>query len=274
MDKNNFVDIAKQKLKGKALDIILRQIDNFFELKDKNIKKQTYSVGDTVFLNKNMFLHGFRDLAVVDIGSKYGVISRNFTTNDPVREPKIKNCASLFHIKKKISLKQYIINHSGLQVDFCDGLTKSELIPFGEVDKFMSQIRKKTFPAFGMVLPMETSFIPNLMNKRPQIAFIINGTDSKCKNLLENNLLNKKFDINLVLNFHEFYNEKLKEKFLQDDKDSYYDRIAYILFGIPNNMIEGILVGEIVEKNKSVLSKLKKAFPNCYICNIFGKVIK
>ena len=35
----------------------------------------------------------------------------------------------------------------------------------------------------------------------------------------------------------------------------------------------GIIVNKILEKDKESLKKIKGIFPNCYICNIDGKVI-
>ena len=46
-----------------------------------------------------------------------------------------------------------------------------------------------------------------------------------------------------------------------------------MLFGIPSNLIEGILVGKTYEKDKNVLNEIKRLLPNCYICNLEGKVV-
>ena len=274
MTKEDFIAIAKQKLEGDCLDTMLEQIDNFFKIENMKIKKQQYSVGDKVFLKKNMYIHGVRDLDTFDFCSSNGIVSRNLSTAENVKEIKVKNCASLWHIKKNISLEQYILNCSGVEIEYLENRNRTELIPYGCVDKFMSRYRRQNFETFSMNLPMETTFVPNLINRYTQLAFIINGTDVKCKNLIDNNLFNKKFDSNFVLNFRKFYNDNLKEKFLIGKEDGYYDRIAYILFGVPKNMIEGILVGEQFEKDKKLLKRIKNAFPNCYICNLFGKVIK
>ena len=52
------------------------------------------------------------------------------------------------------------------------------------------------------------------------------------------------------------------------------DRESAILFGVPSCFIEGILVGREFEKNDEGIKKLKESFPNCYICNLDGVVIK
>ena len=58
------------------------------------------------------------------------------------------------------------------------------------------------------------------------------------------------------------------------NKDDFFtDRESAILFGIPSNLIEGILVGRKHEKDNKILNEIKKLLPNCYICNLDGKVI-
>ena len=60
----------------------------------------------------------------------------------------------------------------------------------------------------------------------------------------------------------------------EKNKDDFFtDRESAILFGIPSNFIEGILVGRTYEKNNKILEKIKELLPNCYICNLDGKVI-
>ena len=63
----------------------------------------------------------------------------------------------------------------------------------------------------------------------------------------------------------------LKERKNKDD--FFTDRESAIIFGIPANFIEGILVGRTYEKDKKVLNEIRNLLPNAYICNIDGKVI-
>ena len=46
-----------------------------------------------------------------------------------------------------------------------------------------------------------------------------------------------------------------------------------IIFGIPLPMIKGIMISRNIEKEVEYISKIKNLFPNCYICNIDGKII-
>ena len=46
-----------------------------------------------------------------------------------------------------------------------------------------------------------------------------------------------------------------------------------ILYGMPSNLIEGILVNREIEEDSNKLKIIKEQFSYCYICNIDGKVI-
>ena len=47
-----------------------------------------------------------------------------------------------------------------------------------------------------------------------------------------------------------------------------------IIFGIPISMLKGIIVSRNKEKDNEYLNALSTLFPNCFICNLDGKVIK
>lgn len=65
-----------------------------------------------------------------------------------------------------------------------------------------------------------------------------------------------------------------KEKFLQEGFVSdFFERADYLIFGVPKNCIEGVLVGREVEKNEEQLNQIKKLFPTCYVCNLDGQVL-
>jgi len=64
----------------------------------------------------------------------------------------------------------------------------------------------------------------------------------------------------------DFIKEKIRMVFLLIE--------STILFGIPANMIEGVLVGREYERDNNKLSEIKSLLPNCFICNLEGKVIR
>ena len=56
--------------------------------------------------------------------------------------------------------------------------------------------------------------------------------------------------------------------------ETYMNRASYVIFGMNKCFIEGVIVGRKVEKSKTQLDKVKKLFPNCYIANLDGKVVR
>ena len=74
-----------------------------------------------------------------------------------------------------------------------------------------------------------------------------------------------------------FNNPNYYENFIRERKnknDFFTDRESDVLFGIPSNFIEGILVGRKYETDSTMLNKIKELVPNSYICNLDGIVIK
>ena len=51
------------------------------------------------------------------------------------------------------------------------------------------------------------------------------------------------------------------------------DRESAIMFGLPIKFVKGVFVGRKIEQDKSALEYIKTKLPNCYICNLDGKVI-
>jgi len=277
MTKEDYIEICNKEFTGNARELIIEQINNFYNLQNKQLKHHKYNIGDDVKLSKDMFLHGFRDINILELVKNQGLICRDFGTGE--KGLKIKYCVCLWHIKKCIYLKDYLLKYSGMEVKLrydLEGKDYDILVPYGKFDEFMQKLRKVQYCYISATLPMETSFIPNLAknNDNVQIAFIINGSSKYCKILIRNNILNEEIDINTVYDFINRKSSKLIETFKTNRQQGNYERIAYILFGLPQNMIEGILVGEKYEKDKKLLQRIKLAFPNAYICNIQGKVVK
>lgn len=120
----------------------------------------------------------------------------------------------------------------------------------------------------------EARFMPSLVQNRVQIGIIFNGVNDYTKELLKGDILEPNF-IN-DNDVKSFVNPDYYEKFLKHRKnkdDFFTDRESAILFGIPSNLIEGILVGREYEKNQSKLNEIKELLPNAYICNLDGKII-
>jgi hypothetical protein len=138
----------------------------------------------------------------------------------------------------------------------------------------MDKIISKGYLVWNMEQTKEARFMPSLVQNQVQIGIIFNGTNIYTKELLNGDILNP--DNISDEEVKEFVNDKYYDQFIIDRKnkdDFFTNRESAILFGIPSNLIEGILVGREYENNQEILNEIKKILPNCYICNLDGKVI-
>ncbi len=284
MEKENYIKVCKEILKEPAQSKIIEQVENFYKLKNLKLDNEKYSTGDQVILKKDTFLHGFgNSLSLLELYAKEGLISKDFELGQT--EKKISYAVSLWHIHKKIKLADYVKQYSGMT--FSWNKDKFKIVPYGELDKFIESIRNENYFSIKAETTMEARFLPSLQKdgKLPkkddpnrldgcrQIAFILNGRDKNCQQLVKNNLLDESLPLNVVFEFMHLKNLSHIEMFKKNRRIGEDERIAYILFGIPTNMIEGVFVGRIFENNKKILAKIKELLPNCYICNVDGKVI-
>ena len=73
-----------------------------------------------------------------------------------------------------------------------------------------------------------------------------------------------------------FLDSRYYPKFLEERKNkdaSTTDRESAIMFGLPITLVEGVFVGRKIENDIQTLKYIKEKLPNCYICNLDGKVI-
>ena len=280
MVKQDYIEVIKKEFSGRAQKLLLEQIENFYGLENIKLKNDKYKVGEYVKLKKNTLMHGFgSSLEILDLFASQGLINKDFELGKG--KHKISHCVSLWHIKKDIKFADYIVNYSGMTVRYDD---KHIMVPYNKFDEFIEKVRKQDYWSLEAESSMETRFMPSLAkdSDRLQLAFIINARDKVCQKIMWYNLLNDDIDVDTVFNFMHFnpsnrprnpkqpsHEEMFRQNRQQDDDK----RIAYIMFGIPKNMFEGILVGRKYEKNKKVLKHIKQVLPNCYICNLDGKII-
>lgn len=64
MNKEDYIKIAKQKFSKNTQPIVIRQINNYYKVKENfKIEKQKYNIGEQVKLEKGTLLHGtYRNL--------------------------------------------------------------------------------------------------------------------------------------------------------------------------------------------------------------------
>ena len=269
MQKQDFLEIAKKEFKGKTLEVVNKQINEFYELEKQTFKNTKYKVGDSVILTPNTYLHGFgNDIKIFDLFADRGLINKDYEFG--ASKHFTHHTVSLWHIRKKIKLADYIVNYSGMSVRY-EG--KYEMIPYGKLDQFVEKMRKTPHWLWEAESTMEIRFMPSLARDKNQLAFIINGRDKNLKSYFSNDLINEDFDFELANDFISFKTEKSKEMFKSDRSGGDKGRCAYVVFAIPKSLFEGVLVGRKFEKNKKVLKHIKEKLPNCYICNLDGKVL-
>ena len=268
MNKELIIDNAKKKFNGELLNIVLKQIDDYFELAESNYKIKTkYNVGDEVILNNKHLLHGIgKHTDIINIFAERGIISQDYL--EDASDHAFCYESAFWSVDKEISLKDFIKNYSGMIVKYND---KYEQVPYGELDIFVEKMKNVDHWLWTAESSMEIRFMPSLARNENQIGFIVNTENEIAQRLRKNSVFKENFNNEYA---YEFVNGKAKEKFLKDGfVADFFQRADYLIFGLPKNCIEGILVGRLVENNNSYIEQIKKLFPDCYICNLDGKVI-
>ena len=75
MQKEKYIEYAKKAFEGKALELVLNQIELFYK-ENEEIKKNKYKTGDYVKLSKGSFIHGiFGELENFDYVIENGLFS-------------------------------------------------------------------------------------------------------------------------------------------------------------------------------------------------------
>ena len=275
MNKEEYIKLVNSKLNGNSKEIILKQINNYFKAKELPVPKCNYKIGDDVYLKKGTLLHGtYKNIEGLEEIVKNGLVSSWFIDGRGTKYP---SSVGVWNLKQDYKLKDYINFYSGGTIEYfnhLDSNKETEVISYSDIPNFMSKIIEKDYLVWNMQQTKEARFMPSLVQKKVQIGIIFNSSLASKSNLLagdilETNNVNDK-DVQPFVNNHYY------EQFIIDRKnkdDFFTDRESAILFGIPSNFIEGILVGRTYEKNSKILEKIKELLPNCYICNLDGKVI-
>lgn len=115
--------------------------------------------------------------------------------------------------------------------------------------------------------------MPSLVAEKRQIAFILNMESDIAKEMAKFDVWNTYLDEKIIESFldYRYYPKFVEERVNRDALST--DRETAIMFGLPSKFIEGVLVGRKTENDKKVLKHIKEKLPDCYICNLDGKVI-
>lgn len=276
MNKENYIEITKNKLNENSSKIMITQIENYYDAKNYVLPKHEYKIGDVVFLKKGTLLHGtYKNIDGLKEILNDGLISSWFIDG---RGSKYPSSVGVWNLKKDYLLKEYINFYSGGTIKYfnqLDGSKETEVICYDNVASIMDRVIEKGYLAWTMEQTKEARFMPSYVQNKVQIGIIFNGNNEYTQTLLKGDILHVE-NLNDE-DVKDFVNEKYYEQFIIDriNKDDFFtDRESAVLFGIPANLIEGILVGREYEKDDNVLNEIKKLLPNVYICNLDGIVIK
>lgn len=274
MNKENYVRIVNEKLNDNYKIIMLNQIEQYYKAKEYTLPKTKYSIGDDVKLEKGTLLHGtYKNIDGLKEIVKDGLISSWFIDG---RLSKYPSSVGVWNLKQDYYLKDYINFYSGGTIGYkeMDGQKiKTSVIPYNDMKNIMATIETNNCFRWYMEQTKEARFLPSLVQNKVQIGIIFNGNNKGVKELLKGDILSNNISDEDV---KEFINSDYYEKFIIDRKnkdDFFTDRESAILFGIPSNLIEGIIVGRLYEHDLNMLKQIKELLPNCYICNLDGKVV-
>lgn len=276
MNREYFENYSKTNFEGKSQKLVLEQIKYFYDcLQNFKLDKHEYSIGDDVVLKKGTLLHGtFRNIEGLKDIVKQGLIASWFIDG---RISKYPSSVGVWNLKQDYQLKDYINFYSGGTVRYYnqhDDKKETEVISYDEIKEILNKVIEKDYLVWQMEQTKEARFLPSLVQNKVQIGIIFNRNNKYAEMLLKGDILNPiNIDDNSV---KSFVNESYYDMFIIDRKnkdDFFTDRESAVLFGLPSNLIEGILVGRDYEKDESKLEEIKKMLPNAYICNLDGKVI-
>lgn len=275
--KEKYIKRVNNYFEKESKSILLKQIELFYK-NDCYVQKNKYRVGDFVLLKKGTFLHGiFGELDNFDYTINNGFISVDFTSES--RMNKICNSVGMWNIKNDILLKDYINQYSGFTITYSigrgpDSKVVSELVPYHKFDEYTEKINNDNeIWTYWGDKTKEVSFLPSLVSDKRQIAFILNMESDYAKELAKADVWNTEYDAKILKPFLDsrYYDKFLEERFNRTAATT--DRESSIMFGLPATLIEGVFVGRKIENNKSSIDYIKSRLPDCYICNLDGKVI-
>lgn len=283
-NKENYIKKTNEIFKDneKTKETFINQINLFYEANENYKNPQsTYRIGDMVQLKKGTFLHGakhvtneFANLGNINDIKNEGIISIDFIY-EYNQNKKTPLCASMWNIQYDMTLREYIELYSGATIKFGTGDGKKKeirLVKFGEFDKVMEEFRNSEYWRWDAEQTKECRFMPCLTNNKVDVAFIFNMDNDYAKKLIENDIFNLNMDEKVV---RSFISEWFCNEFIYAERTPLTtDRESAILFGVPVCFIEGLLVSREIEYKTDVIDELKSNFPNCYIANLDGKVIR
>lgn len=276
MNKEKYIEYAKKTFQGKALELVLNNIELFY--KNEKIEKNKYQVGEEVKLKKGTYMHGISGL----LDNFDWIVENGFISNDFTEENihnKIRHSIGMWVIQKDCLLQDYIKEYSGFTITYTIGRGPgskevTKLIPYHKFDEETEKINNdENIWMYWGDQTKEIRFMPSLVSNKRQIAFILNMESDYAKEMIKKDVWNIELVEEELKDFldYRYYENFLKERVNRTAQTT--DRESAIMFGLPATLIEGVLVGRKLEQDKDSLKHIKEKLPDCYICNIDGKII-
>lgn len=281
MNKNEYIEMVNSKdINNKSKKLLKKQIENFYyTLKNYRPKKHKYKVWDLVKLQKWTLLHWtWKNFEWLENIQKEWLITGQFRW---WRDWKYLYTVWVWNLDHNTLLKDYINFYSWWCITYFfwwkngkQWYSKQKVIPFNEMSEFLLRLKKIWANTWTMEQTKESRFMPSLVQDFVQIWIIMNWTNKYAKLLKQWDILAENISLK---DAKEFVHPDVYDCFFipnRWNKDIYFtDRESAILFGIPANLIEWILVWRKYEKNKKILKKIKELLPYAYICNLDGKIV-
>ena len=280
-NKDKYLLDIEKRFSGKARELLIEQVNLYYE--DVEINKNRYNVNDDVFLKKGTFIHGlggspdsYNSFKIFDYVCDNGFIGGDFNGRPTV---KILNSVGMWNIKEDMYLKDYIELYSGVTVKYRVGNREKglkdyyELVSYKKMDERLIELNNEPDVwQWSCEQTKEVRFIPSLFSDKNQIAFILNMDSEYAREVSKHDVWNKEYRSEDIMKY--FCSKYFLTEMLEGDFNaSTTDRESAIMFGISPKLIEGVFVGRKIENNKDSLNYIKSKLPDCYICNLDGKVI-
>ena len=239
--KDNYIKYAKENFEGKALELVLNNIELYYK-DDINTEKNRYNIGEDVFVKKGTFLHGlggssdsYNNFKIFDYVVENGFIGGDFNNRPTV---KILNSVGMWNIRKDQLLKDYIKDYSGVTIKYRVGNREIGLTDYYELcncDNMEMRLKElnnnEEVWQWSCEQTKEVRFVPSLFSDKNQIAFILNMESDYAKECARYDVWNPEFrneDIMKYFCYKYFLPEMLEGNF----NAATTDRESAIMFGL------------------------------------------
>lgn len=282
MNKSDVLNIIENKFTNESKNIMIDQFKRFHKVETIIFPcDKKYYFKDEVVLKKGTLLHGtYKNLEGLKHIIVNGLVASDFINS---RKSKYPACVGVWNLTKDYKLKDYINFYSGATVKYSGLLIndeysqeiKTEVIKYDDLNRIKEILSTYPCRIWNMEQTKEARFMPSLAQDKVQIGIIFKNNEYIDELVKNGDILNA----NNIDDFtvKEFVNSDYYESFINDRKlkdDFFTDRESAVLYGIPANCIDGILVGRVYENDKEILDEIKRLLPNSYICNLDGIVIR